>query len=426
MGDDALSEKKGALLAFILALPVLITLGAALAYRQMWQPQQEEVTVAPTVQEAATPAPPSPYPTPSEAEPEPTDTLTPTPPVGVVALPLVKGQWPTATPTTKPTKTKTRRPAATATPVLPWPDALEKPSRSKLGIHVQWNNSPEIMEFVRRMKPAVVKGIGDLGFMNELKKESPSTVTVARLAGSLQMEGDPAQAARRYVAEHLEDYQHNPAVDYWEGVNEPDVGDTMAWFAAFEAERVRVMAEHGLRTAVGGFSAGVPEWEEFGAFLPAIRAAKRYGGIFAVHEYDAPTLDRSAGAGLPGHPNYADRGALALRYRWWYEDFLKPQNLVVPLVISEAGVDGLVRDRPGPEGKGWRNFTGYWEEQGLGGDDAQVYLRQLAWYDAELQKDNYVIGCALFTAGAMNEDWRSYDITDILRHIATYIIVPNA
>jgi hypothetical protein len=37
-----------------------------------------------------------------------------------------------------------------------------------------------------------------------------------------------------------------------------------------------------------------------------------------------------------------------------------------------------------------------------------------------------VIGFAVFTAGAMNEDWRSFDITNILRHIATYILVPAA
>jgi hypothetical protein len=28
--------------------------------------------------------------------------------------------------------------------------------------------------------------------------------------------------------------------------------------------------------------------------------------------------------------------------------------------------------------------------------------------------------------GPMDDDWDSYDVTDILRHIATYIIVPAA
>jgi hypothetical protein len=74
----------------------------------------------------------------------------------------------------------------------------------------------------------------------------------------------------------------------------------MAWYAQFEAERVRLMASYGLKCAVGSFSTGVPEWDRFAAFLPAIQAAKQYDGIFTVHEYDAPTMERSVGCQLPG------------------------------------------------------------------------------------------------------------------------------
>jgi hypothetical protein len=310
---------------------------------------------------------------------------------------------------------------------LPWPAPLSQPSRSKLGLHVQWNNSPEIMEFVRRMLPAVIKPIGDLGFVAEVKEASPQTIIVARLMHPQPMEGDPEALARAFVAQNLATYLQHPAVHYWEGYNEPDVKGRMAWYARFEAERVRAMADHGLRTAIGAFSAGVPEWEEFEAFLPAVRAAKEHGGILTLHEYDAPVMDRAVGAGLPGQPNHPERGALALRYRWWYEDFLIPRGLVIPLVISEAGVDGLVTNRPGPaNAHGWLDFGAYWAESGLGGNPLEVYLPQLDWYDRELQKDDYVIGWAVFTVGAMNPDWKSYDVTNYLRHIATRIIVPNA
>lgn len=356
------------------------------------------------------------------AEEAPSPTPTDTPLADRIMFPAVKSglRAPTGTATPSPT----RRPAPTATPTLLWPDPLDEPGPSKLGLHVQWNNSPEIMEFVRRMKPAVIKAVGDFGFLSEVKEVSPSTVTVARLVVSQQPEGDPVEAARAFVAANLEEYRLNPAVDYWEALNEPQVRDRMAWYGAFEAERVRVMAEFGYRAAIGAFSTGVPEWDEFAAFLPAIEAARSHGGILTFHEYDAPTLDRSAGAGLPGHPNYPDRGALALRYRWWYEDFLKPRGLVVPMVVSEVAIDGGVGDRPGPPGHGWQDFVGYWAEQGLGDDGVQVYLQQLAWYDAVAQEDDYVIGFAVFTAGVMSDRWRSYDITHILRHIATYIAAP--
>lgn len=336
-------------------------------------------------------------------------------------IPVITRAQLTPTPTATPAPTRT--PAPTATPTPPWPEPLERPGRSKLGLHVEWNNSPDIMEFIRRAKPAVVKAAGDLGFLAEVKEVSPFTVTVARLGqGPQRLEGDPIQAARAFVARNLKEYQLNPAVDYWEGWNEPDVLGRLDWYAAFEAERARVMAEHGFRVAVGGFSAGVPEWEDFPAFLPAIAAAKKYGGIFTVHEYDAPTLDRSLGAGLPGRPHHPNRGALMLRYRWWYEDFLKPHGLVVPLVISEAGIDGAIGNRPGPSGRGWRDFATYWAEHGLGNDPVRAYIRQLAWYDAEVQKDEYVIGFAVFTAGVITDRWKSFDITDILRNLAIYVV----
>ena len=172
---------------------------------------------------------------------------TPTPEPTVTAtrrfwlhLPLVGGKNPTATP--EPTRTATPRredtptpePSATPTPVLPWPDPLDRVPASKLGIHVQWNNSPEIMEYMRRFKPPVVKAIGDYGFCAELKQVSPETVIVARVEGSISYDGDPAQTARDYVAQNLSTYLQNPAVDYWEGPNEPDVRERMAWYGQFE------------------------------------------------------------------------------------------------------------------------------------------------------------------------------------------------
>jgi len=331
----------------------------------------------------------------------------------------------TAQPTVKPTRKPTRTPKPTSTPLVPWPEPLQQPSHSKVGIHVQWNNSPDIMEFIRRMRPAVVKAMDDLGYLEEVKAASPSTVTVARLSQDFRLEGDPVQAARAFVAQNLAEYKRHPGVDYWEGINEPVMKERMGWFAAFEAERVRVMAENGLRTAVGAFSAGVPEWEEFAQFLPAIEAAKKHGGILTLHEYDAPLMDRSVGMALPGRPSYPNRGVLALRYRWWYEDFLKPRGLVIPLVISEAGIDGAIGNRPGPKADGWLHFPKYWAQSGLGDDPVRLYIQQLTWYDNQLRQDDYVIGFAVFTAGPMNDDWKSYDITPILRHIANFIIVPS-
>lgn len=414
--------KRLLLATFAISLLVfLVALGARLS---PWPDSPGEARLAATLT-------PLPTYTPTVRALAPSLTPTATPTAWRFLMPLVGSQRPpvvpTLTPTVTPEPTATSVPTPTPTPTLPWPPHLTQPSRSKLGLHVQWNNSPEIMEFVRRMQPAVIKTLDDLGFVAEVKQVSPQTVVVSRLTHPQPMEGDPEAMARAFVATHLPIYLLHPDVDYWEGYNEPDIRGRMEWFARFEAERVRAMAEHGLKTAIGAFSTGVPEFYEFEAFLPAIRVAMEHDGILTLHEYDAPMMDRSFGAGLPGHPNHPNRGALTLRYRWWYEEILIPQGLAIPLVISEAGVDGLVTPRSGPAyARGWRDFARYWAESGRGGNPLEVYLRQLDWYDRELQEDDYVIGWAVFTAGALGPDWQSYDVTNYLRHIATYIIVPNA
>jgi hypothetical protein len=335
-------------------------------------------------------------------------------------FPIIGNQPATPTPTPTPTPTETPTPLLPPTPV--WPEPLAAPGPSKLGLHVIRNNSPWIMEFIRRVRPAVVKAVGDVGWLNEVKQASPETVTIGRLIATHQdMNGDPAVAAQAFVAEQLTRYQLNLGVDYWEGWNEPDPNENMAWYAAFEAERVRLLAEHGFRAAIGSFATGVPEFDEFAAFLPAVQAARQYGGILSLHEYGAPTFDYLVGTPLPGWPPHPDRGVLALRYRWWYEELLKPRNLVIPLAITEAGIDGMLMSgqRPGPAGMGWTEFSDYWTQTGIGGW-SDGYIRQLSWYDGEVRRDDYVIGFAVFTAGAV-EGWTTYEINSILPELALYV-----
>jgi hypothetical protein len=265
--------------------------------------------------------------------------------------------------------------------------------------------------------------VGDVGWLSEVKQESPHTVTIGRLMADHQdLTGDPREAAQAFVATQLERYLLNPGVDYWEGWNEPDPNQDMDWYALFEAERVRLLADYGLKAAVGGFSTGVPEYAEFPKFLPAIEAAWWHGGILTLHEYGAPTIDYLYGDPLPGLPTYPNRGPLATRYRWWYEDFLIPRGTVVPLVISEAGIDGLVMsgNREGPAGLGWQDFVSYWGDLGLG-EGTQAYINQLAWYDNQLQADSYVIGFTVFTAGG-GRYWRTYEINSILPQLADYVV----
>jgi hypothetical protein len=343
-------------------------------------------------------------------------------PVRATGMPEPTPWLPTRTPVpptptaTVPTPTATRY--VSIIPRLPPTDAL---GPSKLGLHVIRNNDPNIMNFVRQAQPAVVKAVDDLGFLFEVKEASPRTITIGRIdAHGPPYEQDPEHAAREFVNSQLDQYRLNPAVDYWEGYNEPDPNhDRMVWYSRFEQERVKVLAQHGFRAAIGGFAAGVPEFDEFELFLAAIWEAKEHRGILSLHEYSAPDITYGFGANLPGMDPHPERGALTFRYRWLYEEMLIPFGLDIPLVISEAGIDGIIGNRPGPQGLGWRDFGDYWVQQGLGESAEQAYINQLAWYDAGVRRDGYVIGFTVFTAGGFGQ-WESYNINSILPQLAAY------
>lgn len=346
-------------------------------------------------------------------------------PLGPTNVPTPSPILPTRTPS--PTPTATLSPTLEATPYVPLIPILPPSGElgpSKLSIHVIRNNDPKIMEFVRRAQPAVIKAVDDLGFLAEVKEVSPWTLTIGRVDNlDQQYQDNPEQAARDYVAANLRQYQANPSVDYWEGWNEPDPNITnMFWYSRFEQERTREMARYGFKVAIGGFPTGVPEVQEFTYFLSAIEVAMQYGGILTLHEYGAPDMTFLFGSQLPGgYPRRADAGALTFRYRYFYRDILEPLGLTIPLVITEAGVDGIIGNRPGPSGLGWQDFQGYWVDQGWGHDGPSAFINQLAWYDAGVRQDGYVIGFTIFTAGGYGQ-WSSYNINDILPQLADYVI----
>ena len=50
-------------------------------------------------------------------------------------------------------------------------------------------------------------------------------------------------------------------------------------------------------------------------------------------------------------------------------------------------------------------------------------MNVLAWYDAQLRQDPYVLGATLFTAGAPNGDgWTAFDLHDVFVPLARYAV----
>jgi hypothetical protein len=347
----------------------------------------------------------------------------------------------TAIPQPTPPPQPTSPPAPTEIPKPtedPFPAARADLSKTKLGVHVILNNDWRILEFVKRVKPRVMKGVDNLDWLAKVKEVSPKTVTIGRFTDTPNRDvldnKDPAQYpkaadfARNYINFYLARYRANPGVDYWEGWNEPQPNKASEWdwYAAFEAERACQMKDLGMKAAVGGFSGGRPEYADMARFIPAIQAIQKCGGVFHLHEYASPLMQTGVGVGIPGAPANLNKiaGSLTLRYRYWYEGYLKPRKLVVPLVISEGGIDaGVGQGCPqrSPNEAGWFSCYKDWGSAGLGPDMWRVYLDQLKWYDAELRKDDYVVGVTLFTAGTASTEWHSFDLNDMLRPIAFYM-----
>ena len=357
----------------------------------------------------------------------PTDTPTPLPTFTSTATATPLSVQPADTPTVTGTNTATpteatATPAEEATPTstpTPTPTPYPPGPPSKLGIFVT-RYDPTILELVAIGKPALVKTLEiDGGFAKGLKDSSPTTLMVGRIfLEQLNLDADPIPIAHDFVNKLLPlatDSLRMEAFDGWEAYNEPvaDTVDKMKRLADFEAERTRLLGENGIRSVVGNFAAGHPPLELWPHFEPALDAIRQYDGYLGLHEYSAPVMQYRAGDLQPaGDPSQGDEGWLTLRYRKAYRQHLIPMGYGnIPTLITECGVDGLIRPRPGPEdAEGWQDFVETWLVNGLRNDPPGVYMDQLIWYDQNLQQDDYIKGAAIFLAGANDSQWASYDI----------------
>jgi hypothetical protein len=336
----------------------------------------------------------------------------------------------TATATATATGTHTPTPEATPTEALPEgvePTATPTPTPtpyppgppSKLGLFLT-QYEPAVLEMLNQAKPALVKTLEiDANFAKGIKDASPTTILVGRIVlGQMNLDIDPIPLAHEFVNKLLPlatDPTRMEAFDAWEAYNEPvaDTPDKIKRLADFEAERARLLAEAGIRSVVGNFASGHPPLELWPDFVPALDAARQYNGYLGLHEYSAPVMQYRAGSLQPaGDPPQGDEGWLTLRYRKAYRRYLEPLGYGnLPCLITECGVDGLIRPRPGPEdAQGWQDFADTWTANGLRNDPPGVYMDQLIWYDENMQQDDYVKGAAIFLAGTSDPQWQSYNI----------------
>ncbi len=285
---------------------------------------------------------------------------------------------------------------------------------SKLGIHaIMPGETPAV---IRQLLAAgthvpTVKAVVSIGWLKDVKDLDPEIVTVGRFMRGTdprvnvegpELTGDLKKSAQKVMSTLLPRWeQHRDYVDYWEIINEQDpIGpDGHRQLAEFMMHCMDIAGREGYHLALFSYSMGVPEWDEMKAVVETgvFGQAKAGGHALSLHEYADP-MDCWYGEPLPGRPAFPNRGPLACRYRWWYEDFLIPRDEVIPLFLTEANV---AKDLPLLSQQEW--------------------IEQMRWYDARLREDYYVVGAHLFTLGSAGS-WDNFDYGRFLPALVAHAV----
>lgn len=333
--------------------------------------------------------------------PTPTSSISPLSPTAAAGATPARSVVPSPTVATSPIET----PRPTATPVKPrW---VAPKNGSKLGLHVTFGPRDGLDEFLARCAQsghpvAVVKCVDDFEAAFKAKQSSNKTLTIGRVNGvglnnhdfvDMQAweppEFSPAigvtyttaqDAARVYYDLVKPTWELNPVIDVWETFNE--FSNHWGWQADFYIALMDLAEADGYRLGLWSQSAGNPPEDAYPEIARACRRAKEHGHhILCLHEYGLDGLLRDAPKNL------------VTRYRQLYK-YLATVDAVIPLVISEAG-----------------------ENAGGGFTGVETFMDDFTWYDRQLSKDDYVIGCAMWTLG----DWEGANFQAALPYLGAYI-----
>jgi hypothetical protein len=249
---------------------------------------------------------------------------------------------------------------------------------------------------------ALVKCVDDFEAAFKAKRVSDTTLTVGRVNAvfpqrkvEVDMQAwEPTEfspipgttyttaqeAAQQYYDLVKPIWQLNPVVDVWETFNE--FSWHWPWQADFYVALMDLAEADGYRLGLWSASAGNPPEEFYPDIARTCRRAQAHGNhILCLHEYNLDGLLRDA-------PK-----SMVTRYRRLYQ-YLKQQDAVIPLAITEAG-----------------------ENAGGGFTGVNTFMQDFAWYDQQLSRDDYVIGCAAWTLG----EWSGANFQAALPALGDYM-----
>ena len=260
-------------------------------------------------------------------------------------------------------------------------------ARSKVGPHLNIMGNSDATQLLLRAEPSMGLGV-NVGPPGEVASRDFIWV-VRNYENDLQVQNpaaggypsDPQLAAKEYDRRYFQRFvQLNPWLKYLAGPNEPVVDlnvDAMKWCAAFFAELAAIIrVEYGLVPVIGNWSVGAPDFSMWQHYVPTLQALRRYGGYHARHSYGP--LDEF----------------YALRHRADNRIFSALGFSNVPTLLTEVG---------------WEAVGGQWPWAAEPRRTEDEYVDYLATLNAELMRDSYVHGAAVFTHGL---GWSNYSLND--------------
>lgn len=237
------------------------------------------------------------------------------------------------------------------------------------------------------------------GAAAQFKSWSPGTFLIGRVFRDDNEIGhrirtNPIEAAEWGAKIIREAGKRNPAIDVWQFNNEISQTNPVEinQLATFSIRYIDLLAEDGLKAAIGCFSVGRPEAPRndggaaWNAFVPAMRHGMQRGAVLLLHAYGAPQIFE------PFREWYLQRYERVVRMD------LPADVQSMPYIYGEYGCDlGINQIAPG---KGWK--TGY-------SGNVQAYIGELLQAAEFLSEQSNCLGACVFTLGS-NPDWANFDI----------------
>ncbi|MBI5029830.1 MAG: hypothetical protein HZB51_04835 [Chloroflexi bacterium] len=245
--------------------------------------------------------------------------------------------------------------------------------KSKLGVYIITFGGFDAVDYFKRAQPRIALSMDHNADMwRQLKQVSPNTFVIGRHYvddGEQIFIDNPESRAEQFFQRMKPDAEKMRGIyDAWMGYNESVVQSNEAAQALsrFHVRWGDLMRDAKLVSCAYSFATGNPELE----YWPALAEGLRHCDLLSLHEYSARTMEQNS-------------SWLCLRYRRAIDAL--PPDARKQVVITETGIDGGVLPDPNDAQQGWTFYT-----------DEAGYVATLSWYDKEMQKDDYVIGAAIF------------------------------